>query len=176
VLLFVLSPQFAFKPYEVEDRPIITVIPVEDFKMPPEPADIAPPPVVAPVPEDDPDAGEIPEYDPEKLMNVPLRSPKNKPARLFHAFEKRPSLIYSEAPRYPDLAREAGIEGTVYVDVLVGSDGKVLTVRIRSSDVTTAMEKAALEAARKCRFIPAKQRTVPVKAYVTIPYHFRLTD
>ncbi len=36
------------------------------------------------------------------------------------------------------------------------------------------MEKAALEAAKKCRFRPAKQRTVPVKAHVMIPFHFQL--
>jgi len=72
------------------------------------------------------------------------------------------------------LAREAGIEGTVAVSVLVSEEGKVLSASVLSSDVTPAMEKAALEAAKKCRFRPAKQRTVAVKAHVMIPFQFQL--
>ena len=70
--------------------------------------------------------------------------------------------------------REAGIEGTVAVRVLVNEQGKVIAADILSSDVTPAMEKAALEAAKQCRFRPAKQRTVPVKAHVMIPFSFQL--
>ena len=93
---------------------------------------------------------------------------------VFLAFDEPPTLSYFEAPVYPDLAREAGIEGTVRVKVLVAEDGKVLSATLISSDVTTAMEKAALAAAKRCRFNPAKQRTRPVKAHVMIPFHFRL--
>ena len=35
-------------------------------------------------------------------------------------------------------------------------------------------QKAALDAAKKCRFKPAKQRTQPVKAHVVVPFSFRL--
>ena len=93
---------------------------------------------------------------------------------MFLAFDEPPTLVYFEAPKYPDLAREAGIEGTVRIKVLVGSDGKVMNVQMIDSDVTSEMEKAALRAAKKCRFNPAKQRTRPVKAHVMIPFHFRL--
>jgi len=58
--------------------------------------------------------------------------------------------------------------------VLVGEDGKVIRAEVIDSDVTPAMEKAAVEAARRCRFKPAKQRTVPVKAQVMIPFQFKL--
>ena len=33
---------------------------------------------------------------------------------------------------------------------------------------------AAARAARLCRFTPAKQREIPVKAWVAVPYRFRL--
>jgi len=34
--------------------------------------------------------------------------------------------------------------------------------------------EAALAAARKCKFIPGKQRNIPVKAWMALPFNFRL--
>ncbi len=42
----------------------------------------------------------------------------------FVAFDELPVLLSAEQPAYPDLAREAGITGTVRVNVLVGKDGQ----------------------------------------------------
>ena len=93
---------------------------------------------------------------------------------MFLAFDEPPSLSFYEPPKYPSLARDAGIEGTVAIKVLVSEEGKVIDAVVLSSDVTPAMEKAALAAAWKCRFRPAKQRTVPVRAHVMIPFQFQL--
>src|SRR5262245_51193555 len=41
------------------------------------------------------------------------------------AYEKEPELVSPPQPVYPDIAREAGVEGTVLVRVLVGEDGFV---------------------------------------------------
>jgi TonB family protein len=67
-----------------------------------------------------------------------------------------------------------GIEGTVLLNVLVDEEGKVEDVSIIQSDVTGAMEKAAVEAAKGFFFKPAKQRTVPVKAHIAVPIRFKL--
>ena len=83
-------------------------------------------------------------------------------------------LIKYVSPRYPDLARQAGIEGTVLLRVLVGKDGKVVSANVLQSDVTPMMEKAAVAAAKQFRFKPAKQRTVPVKATMMVPIRFKL--
>jgi protein TonB len=72
------------------------------------------------------------------------------------------------------LAQQAGIEGTVVVKAVINEKGTVLDASVLSSDVTPSMEKAALRAARECRFEPAKQGSVPVKATVIIPFDFRL--
>ena len=77
--------------------------------------------------------------------------------------------------RYTGFAdKEAGIEGTVVIEVTVGGEGKVEAVRVLHSDVTPAMEQAALVAAFKCRFRPARQRNIPVRARVAMPFGFRL--
>ena len=59
------------------------------------------------------------------------------------------------------------------VKVLVGPDGSVMQVAILQG-VHPMLNKAALDAARKCRFNPGKQRNIPVKAWMAIPYRFRL--
>jgi protein TonB len=100
--------------------------------------------------------------------------PPPEQAQEFHAFDEPPVLIRSQTPRYPDLARQAGIEGTVLLSVLVDEDGKVSDVSVIQSDVTTAMEKAAEEAVKNFYFKPAKQRTVPVKAHIAVPIRFKI--
>ncbi len=50
----------------------------------------------------------------------------------------------------------------------------VLDALVHTSDVTDAMALAALESVKRARFKPARQRHVPVKAIVYMPYHFRL--
>ncbi len=95
-------------------------------------------------------------------------------AQEFYAFDEAPVLIRFVNPVYPDLARQAGIEGTVELEVLVGVDGKVVEVSVLRSDVTTAMEKAAEQAAMQFLFKPAKQRTVPVEARIAVPIRFKL--
>jgi len=71
------------------------------------------------------------------------------------------------------MARRASIEGTVLVKVLVGPDGTVKqAVLLRG--VNPIVDREALKAARKCTFIPGKQRNIPVKAWMALPYVFRL--
>ena len=40
--------------------------------------------------------------------------------------------------------------------------------------IKTLTRNAALVAARRCKFKPGKQRNIPVKAWLAIPYRFRL--
>jgi len=55
--------------------------------------------------------------------------PAAEPAR-FVAFESPPELVTMDRPLYTEIAREAGVEGTVVVLVLVGQDGFVDDARI----------------------------------------------
>jgi protein TonB len=58
--------------------------------------------------------------------------------------------------------------------VLVSEKGTVINVAVLHSDVTPAMDNAAISAVRKFRFKPARQRMKPVKAYMAIPIVFKL--
>lgn len=90
----------------------------------------------------------------------------------FIPVEHAPELIAMAAPAYPELARDAGIEGTVLVRALVGRDGFVHEVRILESVLT--LDDAALAAARDAVFKPALQQDKPVAVWVVIPIEFRL--
>ena len=55
----------------------------------------------------------------------------------------------------------------------MGPDGSVQQAQIIQS-VHPLVNKAALDAAYKCKFIPGKQRNIPVKAWMALPFNFRL--
>jgi protein TonB len=176
-LFFFLSPPFEFKPYTLKEEQFEVVELPENIEIPPPPKEIALPqvPVEAASDEDADDAEEIAPTTFDDIDDMPPPPPPSSGTQdVFLAFDEPPILLHYEVPKYPDLAREAGIEGTVAVKVLVTEEGKVIDAVVLSSDVTPAMERAAVEAAKKCRFKPAKQRTVPVKAHVMIPFQFQL--
>ena len=79
--------------------------------------------------------------------------------------------IYTVRGAYPDIARQAGVEGTVVVQALVGTDGRVRDTRVVRS--IPLLNGAALEAVRQWRFKPASTGGRPVAAWVSVPMSFR---
>ena len=94
----------------------------------------------------------------------------------YYKVEVKPQPIVQAKPRYPDLARKAGIEGQTVVKALVDVDGSVMDVQILKSSGNQMLDEAALTAARNWKFSPAKQRDKFVRVYVSIPINFRLVD
>ncbi len=93
----------------------------------------------------------------------------------FVAVEKEPVPIKSPAPKYPDIALRAGLEGTVFVKLWVDKEGKVKKAVVLKSDAEVFNE-AALEAGRQWVFTPAQQQGKPVQVWVAVPFKFRLKD
>lgn len=92
------------------------------------------------------------------------------------AFEVAPSVVSQVVPAYPELAKKAGIEGVVYLQVLVSKEGQVEDVKIKECDQpNNGFEEAASEAVKKWVFKPALQEGKPVAATVTIPFKFKLS-
>jgi protein TonB len=175
--VFYFSPQFEFQPYAmVEDETVIVILP-DEIKVPPPPEDVQQPVVeIGPMTDDDID--NLSEIPPNVYRNMSeIRTPRpssGEEAQGFTPFDQEPILIKYVTPVYPELARNAGIEGSVLVQVLIGEDGKVIDAVVVRSDVTHAMELAAIRAALKFLFIPARQRTVPVSVRMQIPVTFEL--
>jgi protein TonB len=89
--------------------------------------------------------------------------------------DKSPEMVVIELPRYPEMAIRAGLEGTVWVKLLVGKDGKVLKAVIVKSTAEIFNDVTA-EAAMKFVFTPAYTHAGPLKAWIEIPFKFRLKD
>jgi len=90
----------------------------------------------------------------------------------FEAVQEKPVLLKQALPHYPEIARKVGVEGIVVVKVLIDKKGNVEKAEIFKS--VPALDDAALKAAKKCTFKPAKQRLKPVKVWMKIPYKFKL--
>jgi TonB family protein len=89
--------------------------------------------------------------------------------------EKYPEVIESGEPVYPGEAKKNGIEGKVYVKILVDKQGFVKKAVILKSE-NEIFNNAAIEAAKKCKFTPATQKGKPIAVWVVLPYKFTLND
>ena len=86
--------------------------------------------------------------------------------------EKQPQPITRVAPRYPDEARESGVDGLVMVLALVGSDGLVKETSLAVS--IPGLDEAALACVRQWKYQPALANGVPVTVWVPAPVRFSL--
>ena len=89
------------------------------------------------------------------------------------AVEEKPQIARQIEPEYPRVARRAGLEGTVYLKVLVSKTGAVAKAEIvRGKEI---FHQAALDAIKAFEFRPAKQNDQPVDVWLMVPMQFRLT-
>lgn len=86
--------------------------------------------------------------------------------------EELPEAITKVPPAYPDIAREAGVDGTVLVQALVGKDGRVRDTRVVKS--IPMLDQAAVAAVKQWVFKPALSNNKPVAVWVAVPVRFTL--
>lgn len=79
-------------------------------------------------------------------------------------------------PRYPQLSIRAGEEGIILLEIEVLPDGSVGFVRVIESPGFDRLEKAAIDAVRRSKFVPAQRNGVAVREVVRKTIGFRLTD
>ena len=88
--------------------------------------------------------------------------------------EELPAPIREVKPGYPEIARQAGVEGTVQVHVLVGTDGRVRDAVLSKTIQVPMLNDVALAAARQWVFTPGLANGKPVACWTAIPFWFRL--
>lgn len=79
-----------------------------------------------------------------------------------------------KAIKYPEMALEAHIEGTVIVQIFVTTRGYATEVFILRGVPGSGMNEAVIRAVRRTRFRPARQRDIPIGVWVAIPIQFKL--
>ena len=175
-LLLILSPPFDFKVYSMEEGPPELIEVQAEIELPkgPPPEPPMPPQRFEAAKGDESEEDELPDYDPEAFFNSTLAPRRTQHDIEFVSWDKMPVQVKLYSPVYPELARQAGIQGTVRIAILIDEAGKVIEARVETSEVTPAMERAAIRAAFKSRFEPARQRDRAVRSWVVVPFEFRL--
>jgi len=90
----------------------------------------------------------------------------------FVYYEEEPVPVRRVEPRYPEFAREAQIQGTVTLHVLVGRGGRVTNVKVLQG--VTGLNEAAVDAVKQWVFKPALSNRKPVAVWLEIPIDFAL--
>jgi TonB family protein len=84
-----------------------------------------------------------------------------------------PRVIYKEDPAYTEEARQAKINGSVMLSVVVGADGMARDVNIVKG-LDPGLDRNAAEILLHWRFAPATRNGEPVAVRATIEINFRL--
>ena len=178
----------------------VVVVPYRELAAPPPLTDKPPPPAVAiaqpvappsvAVPVPVPDAEAPPEQiiasQEELAVSTPgvqsegdgqlvVAPPEEDALPAFGEYvyvEELPEVVTRVPPAYPDLARDAGVDGTVQVQALVGKDGKVKDVKVTKS--IPMLDAAAVAAVKQWVFKPALSNNKPVAVWVAVPVRFTL--
>ena len=125
-----------------------------------------------------PDAPEVPQLR-EELKQMRLfrdaLDPSNPNRMIFAAREVTTrAIIQSKAePLYTERARQNQVTGTVRLRLVLGADGKVQHI-YPTRRLPDGLTEAAIQAARKIRFIPAMKDGRFVSQFVTIEYNFNI--
>jgi TonB family protein len=173
---FLLMPkEFAVKPYQLR-RSVETIMEslppsLEEMAKPPEAAKLATVPVAAA------NDAEVQQstIDRTDVIEVVKRTDETDiPVVPFWKVEVKPQPINIPVPTYPEREREAGIYGQTVVEALVDIDGSVVEARVLKSADNSALDAAAVGAAMRSKFSPARQRDKAVRVWVSIPFRFTL--
>jgi TonB family protein len=87
-----------------------------------------------------------------------------------------PRKEFHVSPAYPPSMRDAGLEGTVPIEAVIGRDGTVISLRVLSAQVHPDFAIAAVDAVRQWRFTPTLLNGVPVEVVMTVTITFGLSD
>ncbi len=109
----------------------------------------------------------------EQDINVENIEEEEAPPPDFVPFEKEPVVVKKIEPTYPELARKAGLEGTVWVKMWVDKEGKVKDVVILKSS-SEIFNQPAIDAAKQWIFTPALMKTGPVSVWISMNFNFKL--
>jgi protein TonB len=83
-----------------------------------------------------------------------------------------PRKLVHVAPRYPEVAQRARLQGTVELECVIDPAGNVAEVRRVSGP--SLLREAAIDAVRQWRYTPTKLNSVPVSVIMTVTVRFTL--
>lgn len=183
VLLVFLFPKFDRESKLTEETKIIFIESIDIPQVELQKLDIPAPRPAIPVMSEDDDidisitiADMIFEDYPDDVPPLPKDPNENARQDTFWVYDEPPEPIGSIAENivYPDIARKAGIEGTVIVQSFIDHKGIVQTCVVMKGMPGTGLDEAAMDAIKKTKWKPAVQRDRNVGVWIAIPVTFKL--
>ncbi len=125
---------------------------------------------------------EIAEYVAEPIMSFEEEEIEEE-EQVFVIVESMPAFPGGDVARinylnksikYPNMARESGIQGRVFVTFVVETDGSISNVKILRGIGGGCDEEAIRVIENMPKWIPGKQRNIPVRVQFNMPIRFVL--
>ena len=116
------------------------------------------------------------DFDDFEDWDAPPPPPSEGPNVKFIPYDKAPIPKIPIRPLYPEIAQEAGIEGTVYIQFFIDARGNVTEAWVLKGIPNTGLNESALDAVKKSKWKPAQQRDKKVGVWQTVPVKFELTS
>jgi TonB family protein len=108
-------------------------------------------------------------------MDVQIVAPGAVPTRIrVGGGVQTAKLVKNVAPVYPPLARQARIQGTVVMDVVIAKDGTVQNITVNSGPAL--LTQPALDAVRQWQYQPTLLNGEPVEVSTQVEVNFTLPD
>jgi len=84
------------------------------------------------------------------------------------------AYLANPAPAYPPISRRMREQGRVVLGVLVTREGLPSSIEVRASSGSERLDRAAFEAVRRWRFVPARRGEETISAWALVPIVFHL--
>jgi protein TonB len=98
--------------------------------------------------------------------------PPDKPVRVGGQI-KAPRKVRDQAPAYPEVAKQARVEGVVVLEAVISPEGRVTEVKVlRGSPL---LDDAAVNAVKSWAYTPTLLNGVPVPVVMTVTVSFKLS-
>lgn len=191
---------FEWKSYEKQELELMTreaedipeeMVQITQQEKPPPPPKPPPQTTIINIVEDDVEIEEELEIDVEADEEtvveeyIPIEEPEEEEeeAPIFHVVESMPSFPGGEEARirylqenlkYPQMARESGIQGRVFLTFVVERDGSITDVKVLRGIGGGCDEEAIRVIQNMPKWNPGKQRGKPVRVQFNMPILFKL--
>lgn len=149
-------------------QPVLTPPPTP---QPPAPATPEPPAVLA-APTASVTAPVVPAAAPAPPPPAPPPPPA-APAKVELPSSKA-DYLHNPPPDYPRMSKRLGEQGKVVLKVLIGTDGAPQKVELVTSSGFERLDKSALDAAMRWRYVPGKRGGVAEAMWYQVPIQFTL--
>jgi protein TonB len=105
------------------------------------------------------------------LPDAPPPPVKQEPVRVGGDI-RPPNKIKDVAPKYPDIAKQARVQGIVILEAIIDPTGNVTNVRVLRS--IPLLDQSAIDAVRQWKYEPTLLNGVPVPIVMTVTVNFTL--